>query len=74
MVSQRADDLRKTISPGARLLHSDRTGSDFEAFCMKNAWRGFEPWRPEPDWEERFFTAEDLAEQASYLAVRKRRE
>lgn len=54
MVSQGADDMRKVISPGARLLHSYRAASDFEAFRAKNAWLGFELWRPEPDWEERF--------------------
>lgn len=69
-VSADADALRRRISPDAVLLHSYTAVSDFDAFRESHDWRGLGPWRPEPDWTERLFTADEQRAQQAYLSRR----
>lgn len=70
-VTERGDQLRLTIAPHSVLRHSFRAKSDFQAYQMNYDWHGWGTWRPESDWAEQFFTAEDVAVQDRYLATRK---
>lgn len=62
--------LRKQISPQSVLRHSFRAKSDFEAFQMNHDWHGWGRWKPEPNWTEQHFTADEVSVQQRYLATR----
>lgn len=65
-----ADEHLARISPGSVLLHSFSAVSDFDAFQKNYDWQGWGRWKPEPEWEERFFSEEDHAKQQQSLAER----
>ncbi len=69
-VTDRGDEVRRQIEPKAVLRHSFRAKSDFEACQMNYDWHGWGQWKPEPDWTEQLFTAEEVAFQERYLAIR----
>jgi hypothetical protein len=67
-VTSRADEVRSQVAPKSVLRHSFRASSDFEAHRLNHDWHGWEPWKPEPDWVERFFEAHEADAQTHYLA------
>jgi hypothetical protein len=69
-VTERGDELRTQVAPRSILRHSFHAGSDFEAHQLNYDWHGWGRWRPQPDWQEQSFTAEDAAVQVRYLALR----
>ena len=70
MVTRDGDALRASMSPDAVFIHSFTAVSDFDA-CQKNHdFHGWGRWRPEPDWQERFFTEDERAVQVAYLKDR----
>ena len=69
-VTKEFDEQRKTISPNAVLRHSFRAKSNFEAYQANYDWHGWGRWRPEPNWKEQSFGAEEVATQDRYLAIR----
>jgi len=69
-VSRQHDDLRKSFSPKAVLLHTFRATEDFEALRVYHELMGWDAWKPEPDWTERHFTDDEAREQEAYLLVR----
>lgn len=71
-VTERGDQLRKFVSPNARLVHTFVARSDFDASQQNYDWHGWGKWKPEADWVERFYTDEEADEQRRYLIVRDR--
>jgi hypothetical protein len=69
-VSGQADKVRHVTMPEARLAYSFTAKSDFQAFQKNYDWNGWGLWNPDPEWTERFFTDEEVAEQQSYLLER----
>jgi hypothetical protein len=69
-VTERGDELRRKTAPGSVLRHRFHAASDWEAYQMNNDWHGWGRWIPEPEWTQQHFTAEDVAVQERYLAVR----
>jgi hypothetical protein len=69
-VTERSDELRRSIAPNSVRVHSFFAGSDFKAFQLSYDWHGWGTWKPEPDWPERHFTDEEALEQQRYLDVR----
>lgn len=69
-VSEHSDELRSKVSPNSVLRHSYRAKSDLEARQMYNDWHGWDAYVPDPDFPEVFVTAEDVAVQDRYLAIR----
>jgi len=69
-VTERSDELRRQIAPRSVLRHSFRAKSDHQAFQMNHDWHGWGLWRPEPDWMEQEFTADEVAAQPRYLLTR----
>ena len=63
LVTERGDELRGKIAPKSVLRHTFRAKSNFEAYQMNYDWHGWERWRPEPEWTEQPFTAEEVAVQ-----------
>lgn len=70
LVTELGDELRKQIEPCSVLRHSFRAKSDFDAHQMNHDWHGWGEWKPEPDWAERQFTADEVAAQERYLTIR----
>ncbi|NBW07332.1 MAG: hypothetical protein EBR82_04840 [Caulobacteraceae bacterium] len=69
-ITREGDALRASISPDAVRVHSFSAVSDFDALQKNHDFHGWGLWRPEPDWEERFFTEDERAAQTAYLAER----
>lgn len=69
-VSRENDEMLRRMEPNRVLIARFHAASDFEAFQKNNDWHGFGPWKPEPGWDERFFTEAEAAEQAAYLNER----
>lgn len=65
-----ADEFRARVSPGMVLVHSFTAVSNFDAFQKNYDCFGYGRWKPEPDWEERFFTKDDYDKQQQSLAQR----
>jgi len=70
-VSARGDVLRAQLSPSARLRHSFKAESDFDALQKRWAWHGCGRWTPPAGCHERFYSEKDAADQARYLAARR---
>lgn len=69
-VSEQADKMRLATMPNARLVHTFRAGSDFDAFQKNYDLNGWGVWRPEPHWIEQPFTTEEAGAQAAFLSKR----
>jgi len=69
-VSERGDELRRTITPNAILRHQYYASSTFEAFQMNNDWQGWGTWNPADSVPNQQFTEADVLEQQRYLIKR----
>ena len=69
-VSAHRDELRCSVSPKARRVHSFTAGSDFEAHQTNYDWHGWGRWKIPQGLAERHFTEAEAAEQRRYIAVR----
>ncbi len=70
IVHAQNDKARAAISPGARLAHSFRARSSFEAFRTYNEWSGFGDWEPPDGLEDHIFSNEEGRVQQEYLRTR----
>ena len=70
LVSRQHDEMRKSLTSNAILLHTFRASSDFEAPRIYHEFMGWGPWKPEPSWLESHFTNEQAREQEAYLLGR----
>lgn len=43
---------RRLLEPGARLVHTFLAGSHYEAATIYNRYFGYEPYVPDPEWED----------------------
>jgi hypothetical protein len=66
-VTEQGDKLRRATNANAAKAHSFKAGSDFQAFQMNYGWNGWGRWKPEPEWEEHFYTEAEAEEQRRYL-------
>ena len=64
------DELRSNIAPHSVRVHSYYASSDFEARRLNYEYHGFDPWMPEPDWEERSYSDQEQQEQEAYVRQR----
>ncbi len=69
-VTERNDEFRRKTMPHAKMVHGFAARSDFDASQKYYDWHGWGLWKPEPDWQEEFFSDADADEQNRYLAVR----
>jgi hypothetical protein len=69
-ISERGDQLRKSISPDAVKVHAFTARSDFEASQKNYDWHGWGRWNPAEGWTEHVFADAEIAEQNRYLAIR----
>jgi hypothetical protein len=69
-VRERSDQLRPTLTPGARLVFSLRASSWHQAMQLYHDRLGYGEYRPIPDVPDTFYTDEEAAEQDAYLRRR----
>lgn len=69
-ISERNDQLRRSLNPNAILLHTLRARSDFDVMQQMHDFLDFEPWAPRKGRTEQFFTDAEAEEQRRYIAFR----
>jgi hypothetical protein len=69
-ISEQNDRARLATMPNGRLVNTFSAVSDFDAFQQNYDWNGWGDWRPEPEWCEKFFTNDEAAAQALFIARR----
>ena len=65
LATKEQDEQRSKISPGAELVHVIYATSLLEAMTLYHQWRGWEPYKPVPDFAYRPHTTEDAERQRS---------
>jgi len=72
-VRKRTDQLRATLTPGARLAFSIRASSWHEAMRLYNERLGYGDYQPAEGVSDHIYSDEEVAEQDAYLLVRNAR-